>query len=55
MLYALARIGMEFFREPDSTVYFEWLTKGQFYSALMILGAVVIAWKTQLLKPPSTP
>jgi phosphatidylglycerol:prolipoprotein diacylglycerol transferase len=44
-LYALARIGMEFFREPDSTIYFGWLTKGQLYSALMILGAAVIYWK----------
>ncbi len=45
VLYALARIGMEFFREPDSTIYFGWLTKGQLYSALMILGAAVIYWK----------
>ena len=43
-LYALARIAMEFFREPDSAIYFGWLTKGQFYSALMILGAMGIAW-----------
>jgi len=41
-LYALARIAMEFFREPDSTIYFGWLTKGQFYSILMILGAIII-------------
>jgi len=47
-LYALARIGMEFFREPDSTIYFGWLTKGQLYSTLMIIGAVVIAWKSRL-------
>jgi len=44
-LYAIARIGMEFFREPDSTVYFSWLTKGQLYSMLMILAAAGIAWK----------
>ncbi len=50
VLYALARIGMEFFREPDSTVYLEWLTKGQLYSALMILGALAIAWKMKLCR-----
>jgi phosphatidylglycerol---prolipoprotein diacylglyceryl transferase len=55
VLYALARIGMEFFREPDSAVYLGWLTKGQLYSALMILGALIIAWKMQLAgkKPAS--
>lgn len=49
VLYALARISMECFREPDSTIYFGWLTKGQLYSALMIIGALVIAWKMKLL------
>lgn len=53
ILYALARIAMEFFREPDSTIYFGWLTKGQLYSTLMILGAVAILWKKKLV--PVTP
>jgi len=48
VLYALARIGMEFFREPDSTIYFGWLTKGQLYSILMILGAIIIGWRKGL-------
>ncbi|MDF7805825.1 prolipoprotein diacylglyceryl transferase [Pontiellaceae bacterium B12219] len=49
VLYALARISMEFFREPDDGLFFiGWITKGQFYSALMILGAAVIAWKKNL-------
>ncbi|WP_168433139.1 prolipoprotein diacylglyceryl transferase [Pontiella sulfatireligans] len=53
-LYALARISMEFFREPDNGAFFiGWITKGQFYSALMILGAVAIAWKKGLLKNPA--
>ena len=39
ILYAIARIAAEFFREPDSTVYFGWLTKGQLYSAVMLLVA----------------
>jgi phosphatidylglycerol:prolipoprotein diacylglycerol transferase len=54
VLYALARIGMEFFREPDSTIYFGWLTKGQLYSALMILAALAIAWKTKPTETPNT-
>ncbi len=49
VLYALARIGMECFREPDSTIYFGWLTKGQLYSVLMLMGAAAIIWKTGLL------
>lgn len=47
VLYALARIAMEFFREPDSTVYFGWLTKGQLYSALMVLVAVAVGLGTR--------
>ena len=50
VLYAIARIGMEFFREPDSTIYFGWLTKGQLYSVLMILGAVIIGWRKGLFQ-----
>ncbi len=50
ILYAIARIGVEFFREPDSTVYFGWLTKGQLYSILMILGAALIIWKKHLVR-----
>lgn len=48
VLYAIARIAMEFFREPDSTIYLGWLTKGQLYSALMIIGALIIGWKKGL-------
>jgi phosphatidylglycerol:prolipoprotein diacylglycerol transferase len=55
VLYALARISMEFFREPDDGVFFiGWITKGQFYSALMILGAGVIAWKMKLFARKNT-
>lgn len=49
-LYALARIAMEFFREPDSTIYLGWLTKGQLLSALMLLGTAFIFWKNNLFK-----
>jgi phosphatidylglycerol:prolipoprotein diacylglycerol transferase len=50
VLYAIARISMEFFREPDegAPIYFGWLTKGQLYSLFMLLGAALIAWKKQL-------
>jgi phosphatidylglycerol:prolipoprotein diacylglycerol transferase len=48
ILYAAARIASEFFREPDSTVYLGWLTKGQLYSAVMIAGAGVIIAKKHL-------
>lgn len=49
LLYAAARIIVEFFREPDSTVYFGWLTKGQFYSCFMVLTAIIILRRKKLL------
>jgi phosphatidylglycerol:prolipoprotein diacylglycerol transferase len=49
VLYAAARIASECFREPDSTIYFGWLTKGQLYSSFMILSAVIILWRKKLL------
>ncbi|VGO16112.1 Prolipoprotein diacylglyceryl transferase [Pontiella desulfatans] len=52
-LYALARIAMEFFREPDSTIYLGWLTKGQLYSAVMIAVAVIVAWQLNLFRRSS--
>jgi len=42
LLYATARIVSEFFREPDSTVYLGWLTKGQLYSGFMLIAGVAI-------------
>ncbi len=48
VLYAAARIASECFREPDSTIYFGWLTKGQLYSAVMVVAAVVISAKKHL-------
>jgi phosphatidylglycerol---prolipoprotein diacylglyceryl transferase len=48
LIYAAARIAGECFREPDSTVYFGWLTKGQLYSGFMVIGAIaIIASKRQ--------
>jgi len=49
LLYAAARISVEFFREPDSTVYLGWLTKGQLYSFFMIAGAILILCKKKRL------
>uniref|UniRef100_UPI0035626DD4 prolipoprotein diacylglyceryl transferase family protein n=1 Tax=Pontiella sp. TaxID=2837462 RepID=UPI0035626DD4 len=52
VLYALARISMEFFREPDNGEFFiAHISKGQFYSALMIVGALIIAVKMKLFRP----
>lgn len=49
-LYALARIAMEVFREPDNGQFFiGWMSKGQFYSLLLILGAGYIGWKQKLI------
>lgn len=53
ILYAVARITVEFFREPDSTIYFGWLTKGQLYSSFMVLTAIIILWRRKLLCKPS--
>jgi phosphatidylglycerol:prolipoprotein diacylglycerol transferase len=36
LFYGSARYGVEFFREPDSTIYWEWMSKGQLYSLFMI-------------------
>jgi phosphatidylglycerol:prolipoprotein diacylglycerol transferase len=50
VLYAFARIAMEFFREPDEGRFLiGWITKGQFYSMLMIAGALIICWKKHLI------
>ena len=42
ILYSIARFSIEIFREPDSTIYFEWLTKGQLYSIFMLLIGIII-------------
>ena len=44
--YGIVRITVEFFREPDSTIYFGWMTKGQLLSVVMVLsGLVLLIWK----------
>ena len=56
MFYALARIAMECFREPDNGNFLiAHISKGQFYSALMIIGAAVIAWRMHLFSKADTP
>lgn len=37
VVYGLVRFGVEFFREPDSTIYWGWMTKGQLYSLCMVV------------------
>jgi phosphatidylglycerol---prolipoprotein diacylglyceryl transferase len=56
ILYALARIAMEFFREPDAeqALFFGWLTKGQLLSLFMILGAAIVLWKKQCFSRAQT-
>lgn len=55
LLYALARIAMEFFREPDNGEFFiGWISKGQFYSVLMMLGAGYIIWKQKVFTANTT-
>ena len=55
-LYAIARIAIECFREPDSTLYWEIITKGQLYSVLLMIGALIIAYRQKLFAKaaPST-
>ncbi|MEI7851686.1 MAG: prolipoprotein diacylglyceryl transferase [Kiritimatiellales bacterium] len=56
VIYAVVRIASEFFREPDSAIYFGWLTKGQLYSAFMIVGAgIIIATKKLYRRTMSNP
>ncbi len=49
LIYAAARIIVEFAREPDSTIYFDWMTKGQLLSFWMIALALIL-WFTLKLK-----
>lgn len=45
--YGLIRFSIEFFREPDSDLFFEWMTRGQFLSVPMILiGAIMLLWSS---------
>jgi phosphatidylglycerol:prolipoprotein diacylglycerol transferase len=49
ILYAGARIAMEFFREPDDGQFFiGWISKGQFYSMLMAIAAFTILLRKHL-------
>lgn len=52
--YGLARFGVEFFREPDSTVYWDWMTKGQLYSLWMVLAGGVLSVFLLLRRAGST-
>ena len=47
ILYGAARFFVEFFREPDSTIYWNWISKGQLYSAIMFLiGTIMVMAST---------
>jgi phosphatidylglycerol:prolipoprotein diacylglycerol transferase len=54
-LYGFARIGGEFFREPDPQLGFLWggLTMGMLLSVPMIVAGaiiIVVAWRRQIPK-----
>ncbi len=43
--YGMARYGVEFFREPDASLAFEWMTRGQLLSLPMIIaGALMLIY-----------
>jgi phosphatidylglycerol:prolipoprotein diacylglycerol transferase len=45
ILYSIARIGCEYFREPDAELIFS-MTRGQFFSVfLLVFGILLIFWR----------
>ncbi len=40
--YGVARYIVEFFREPDASLVFDWMTRGQFLSLPMIIGGLAM-------------
>jgi len=40
--YGVARYGVEFFREPDASLFLDWMTRGQFLSLPMIIGGAAM-------------
>ena len=56
LIYAVARIASEFFRTPDEgyALYLGWMTKGQLYSGIMVLGAIAIIILKKLYRRPNT-
>ena len=56
LCYALARIGVEFVREPDVGIgylAFGWLTMGQLLSLPMLLAGIVLLWAGYYYRIPS--
>jgi len=50
IFYSIARIAIEFFRCPDSSIYFNWMTKGQLYSLILIILSLIIIGKLKLFR-----
>lgn len=44
MCYALFRIAVEQFREPDSSLVMGIMTKGQFFSLFMVIAGIAMLW-----------
>ena len=40
--YGVARYAVEFFREPDASLFLDWMTRGQFLSLPMIIGGAAM-------------
>jgi len=56
LCYALARIGVEFVREPDVGIgylAFGWLTMGQLLSLPMLLAGILLLWAAYYYRIPS--
>lgn len=55
LTYAIVRITAEFFRTPDPgyALYLGWMTKGQLFSSIMILGGVLLLTVKKLYRAAS--
>ena len=42
LVYGMARFSVEFFREPDAGLAFDWMTRGQLLSTPMIVGGIIL-------------
>lgn len=42
--YGVGRFAIEFFREPDAGLAFDWMTRGQLLSTPMIVGGIILFW-----------
>jgi len=48
--YAISRLAVEFVREPDAALAFDWMTRGQLLSVPMLLFGVILLFRPLLAK-----